>query len=79
MIGETNKENGCRIFCIFFENKISGYNNEVKENAKDILKQIAKIGETGDYYNSNSLNSLFRIFDKISNSIQTNYKLKLNK
>lgn len=74
---DEKKGNGCRIFCIFFENKIPGFNNEVEGNAKDILKQIAKLGETGDYYNSNSLSSLYNIFNKISNSIQTNYKLKL--
>lgn len=74
---DEKKENGCRIFCIFFENEIRGFNYEVKGKAKDILKQIAKLGETGDYHNSNSLNSLYIIFDKISNSIQTNYKLKL--
>ena len=72
MKNEKIRENGCKIFCIYFQ----------RENSKSgaiILKEIAKLGETEDIYNSNSLMSLCEAFNQIADIIQTNYKLKLNK
>lgn len=63
-----------KIFCIFFKND-SSYSSKIGEN---FLKQIAELGGTNDCFNSNSLDGLIKIFDKISDAIQTNYKLKLN-
>ena len=69
------KKENCKIFCIYFKSRLY-YSSEEGEN---ILKEIAQIGGTNDYYNSDSLESLCNTFNKISDAIQTNYKLKLNK
>jgi hypothetical protein len=63
-----------KIFCIFFKNNRSYYSKE----GGDFLKKIAEIGGTNDYFTSNSLESLIETFNKISDAIQNNYKLKLN-
>lgn len=73
MINEKNKENGCKIFCIYFQ---SNWGEE--QEAKDTLKKIAKCGNTEDYFQSTSLDSLYQTFDKISNYIQNKFVLKLN-
>ena len=63
-----------KIFCIYFMNDSSIFS----QKGGDLLKKIAELGGTDDYFNSNSLESLVDIFNKISDAIQTNYKLKLN-
>ena len=73
MINEKNKEDGCRIFCIYFKRK----NNF--EKGEKILKEIAELGQTEHHYNSNSLNDLCQTFNLINEAIQTNYKLQLKK
>ena len=70
------KNERCKIFCIYFKHNID---SKDLEYAGDLLKKIAKIGKTNDYYKSNSLESLYETFNKISDAIQTNYKLKLDK
>ena len=75
MKNEKKRENRCKIFCIYFERQ----NKDSKEKAEKTLKEIAKLGETEDIYNSNSLLSLCEVFNQIADIIQTNYKLKLNK
>lgn len=77
MIKEKDQDNGLRIFCIFFQNKVKGFIKEVKGDSKFILNQIANLGETKQYYNSDSLSSLFNIFSRISNTIQNNYRLEI--
>ena len=72
MKNEKIRENGCKIFCIYFKR------GKRKEGEK-LLKEIAKLGETEDIYNSDSLISLCEVFSQIADIIQTNYKLKLNK
>jgi len=67
------KEKKYMIFCIFFKRKDS-----YSKKGDDLLKKIAEIGGTDDYFNSNSLESLCETFNKISNAIQINIKLKLN-
>ena len=69
---EKKRENGCKIFCIYFGGRW-------KKKGEQNLKEIAKLGETGDIYNSNSLMSLCEVFNQIADIIQTNYKLKLSK
>ena len=73
MKNEKIRENGCKIFCIYFTNE------RYKERGERYLKEIAKLGETGDIYNSDSLKSLCNVFNQIADIIETNYKLKLNK
>ena len=79
----------CKIFCIYFkpENTERPNNNifsiffRSKNDEKwteDLLREIAKIGGTENYFNSNSLANLCETFGKISDAIQINYKLKLN-
>jgi len=65
----------CKIFCIYFKRESS---RPRAKKADDLLKDIAKLGGTNDYFNSNSLESLCETFYKISDAIQTSYKLKLN-
>ncbi len=62
----------CKIFCIYFKQE-----DYTDNSAEDLLREIAKIGGTDNYFNSNSLESLCETFDKISDAIQTSYKLKL--
>ncbi len=73
MINEKDKENGCRIFCIYFKQK----NNVYDEYGEKILKEIAELGRTEHHYNSNSLIDLCKTFNLINEAIQTNYKLQL--
>ena len=73
---EKKKENGCKIFCIYFQNDEKKYDfGKWKGKAQDILKTIANLGETKDYYNSRNLDSLYTSFDKISDAIQNNFTL----
>jgi len=77
MINEKNKENGCKIFCIYFKNKENRFASN--EGGEKILKEIAELGQTEHHYNSNSLIDLCNIFNLINEAIQTDYKLKLKK
>jgi hypothetical protein len=72
---ESIRENGCKIFCIYFQHS----SEKSKKKGEQNLKEIAKLGEPKDIYNSNSLLSLCEVFNKIADIIETNYKLKLNK
>ena len=71
MKSEDNRDNGCKIFCIYFKRN----KNNLGEK---ILKKIAKLGHTEKIYNSDSLFSLCNVFNEID-IMQTNYTLKLNK
>jgi hypothetical protein len=62
-----------KIFCIYFKNDSTIFS----QKGGDLLKKIAELGGTDDYFNSDSLESLYNTFDKISDAIQTSYKLKL--
>ena len=66
---EKNKQYGCKIFCVFFQN----YN--VNES-KNTLERIANIGKTEHYLPANSLDSLYNTFNNISNTIQKTFVLK---
>ncbi len=53
-----------KIFCIYFKRESS-----IAKNAKNLLKEIAKLGGTNNYFNSNSLGNLCETFYKISDAI----------
>ncbi len=77
MINEQ-RENGCKVFCIYFNNKEDKYNfGKCKGKSNQILEEIARLGGTEQCYNSSSLIELYQVFDKINEAIETNYKLKL--
>ena len=63
-----------QIFCIYFKQESSR-----AKRAENLLEEIAKIGGTDNYFNSNSLESLYETFYKISDAIQINYKLVFRK
>lgn len=80
MKNEKNKENGLKIFCIFFKNNEEKYDfGNWKGKAEINLQEIAEYGNTQHFYNSNSLITLYNTFGAINEAIQVNYKLKLNK
>ncbi len=77
---EKNKDNGCRIYCIYFENQGTGYRNEIKGDPYSILEKISNLGgNNGIIYKSNNLKRLIDAFTDISDAIETNFKLKLKK
>lgn len=79
MKNEKNFENKCKIFCIFFKNNEKKYDFGKWEGKAEInLQEIAQKGGTNQYYTSNSLEELYKTFGTINETIQTNYKLKLN-
>ncbi len=61
-----------KILCIYFKRE------NTRKCAEYLLREIAGIGGTDNYFNFNSLASLCETFDQISDAIQTSYKLKLN-
>ena len=71
------KKEKCKIFCIYFKQEFSIFSSVFNTKAENLLREIAKIGGTDNYFNSNSLESLCDTFDRISDAIQTSYKLKL--
>ena len=80
MINEKNREYGCKIFCIYFKNKEEKYDfGNWKGKAEINLQEIAKEGDTGNYYLSDSLEELHKVFGIINEAIKINYQLKLNK
>ncbi len=68
----------CKIFCIYFKPENNIISSLFEKQAQDLLREIAIIGGTENYFNSNSLANLCETFGKISDAIQINYKLKLN-
>ena len=77
---EKAKENGAKIFCIYFQNKESKYDfGDIKGKSLEMLNEISKLGETKEVYDSDSLESLFKAFSRINEAIETNYRLKLKK
>ena len=75
MMIENKKENGVKIYCIYFKNT---YEND-NLDASSILEDIVTKGGTDIVYTSDSLESLCKVFDRINEAIETNYRLKLNK
>ena len=59
---EKNKKYGCRIFCVCLPNDF--YDD------KTSFEKIAEFGGTKHCLNANSLESLYRIFNEISDTIQ---------
>ena len=78
MKNEKKKENRCKIFSIYFKNNEEQYEfGEIKGKSEEMLQKIAQLGGTERCYNSNNLKELCNVFNKISDAIETNYKLKL--
>ncbi len=77
---ERQIENGCKIFSILFKNNDSSYEfGNFAGKAEIILKKIAELGETKDYYTSENLQELTNVFREINEVIKNNFGLKLNK
>ena len=77
---EKAKENGAKIFCIYFRNKEDNYDfGEIKGKSLEMLNEIAKLGGTNKVFNTDSLQSLCDTFYRINEAIETNYRLKLKK
>ena len=77
---ENSKENGAKIFCIYFYNKEETFEfGEYKGKSSEIVNEIAVLGGTRKVYKSDSLKDLCDSFHKINEAIETNYRLKLNK
>lgn len=76
---EKKREDSCRIYCIYFQNKEKIYDfGECKGRSKEILKEIAQIGETKDIFTSDTVDSLCKNFEQISEAIQTNFSIQTN-
>lgn len=77
---ESAKENGVKIFCIYFQNKEPNYDfGKIKGKSLEILNEISKCGGNHEVYTSDSLESLCNVFKKINEAIETNYRLQLKK
>lgn len=80
MESENAKENGAKIFCIYFKNKESRYDfGDFEGKSLEMLNEITKLGGTNEVYYTNSLIRLCNAFIRINEAIETNYRLKLNK
>ena len=76
---EKKREDSCRIYCIYYKNKEEKYDcGECKGRAEEILKEIARIGETKDIFTSDNVVSLCKNFEQISEAIQTNFSIQTN-
>jgi len=76
---EKKREDNCRIYCIYFQNKEKKYDfGKFKGRAEEMLKEIAKIGETKDIFTSDTVDSLCKNFEQISEAIQTNFSIQTN-
>ena len=76
---EKKREDNCRIYCIYFQNKEEIYDfGKFKGRAEEMLKEIAKIGETKDIFTSDTVVSLCKNFEQISEAIQTNFSIQTN-
>ena len=76
---EKKLENGCKIFTILFKNKESIYEfSNFAGNSENIVKEIAKLGETRNYYTSENLIELIDVIKNINDVIKNNFGLKLN-
>lgn len=78
MVNEKNEPKGLKIYCVYFENKNPIYNGDSDDDPKNILKQIAILGGTQDFYMADSLKSLHMAFINISNAVEINVKLAHN-
>ena len=79
MMIKKKREDICCIYCIYFKNKEKKYDcGECKGRAEEILKEIDRIGETKDIVTSDTVYSLCKNFEKISEAIQTNFSIQTN-
>ena len=77
---ENSLENGAKIFCVYFHNLEQRYDfGKIKGQSSEILNQIAKIGGTKQFYDSDTLQGLCKTFDIINEAIETDYGLRFIK
>ena len=77
---EKARENGVKIFTVYFNNKDEQYDfGEMKGKSQEILEEISKLGGTKKVYYSDSLKSLCDAFYKINEAIESTTRLKLKK
>lgn len=77
---EKARENGVKIFTVYFHNKDEQYDfGEMKGKSQEILEEISKLGGTKKVYYSDSLKSLCDAFYKINEAIESTTRLKLKK
>ena len=76
---EKKMEKCCKIYTILFKNNDNKYEfGKVQGKAEEILKKIAELGGTDQFYTSENLEELTRAFALINKSIKNNFGLKLN-
>ena len=77
---EKARENGVKIYTVYFHNKDEVYDfGEMQGKSQEILEEISKLGGTNKVYYSDSLMSLCDAFYKINEAIETSTRLKLKK
>jgi hypothetical protein len=77
---ENARENGAKIYCVYFHNKEETYDfGEMQGKSLEILDEISKLGGTNKVYQSDSLKSFCDAFKKINEAIENNSRLKLKK
>lgn len=77
MESEKKYKNETQIYCIHFKNNDPQYEfGEFKGKSEEILRSIARIGGTYDFYTADSLSELYDCFNSISDAIQSNYSLE---
>ena len=77
---EKARENGVKIYTVYFHNKEESYDfGEMEGKSKEILEEISKLGGTNKVYCSDSLISLCDAFNLINEAIENTTRLKLKK
>ena len=77
---EKARENGVKIYTVYFHNKDEQYDfGDMKGKSQEILTEISGLGGTNKVYYSDSLTSLCDAFNKINEAIEITTRLKLKK
>ena len=77
---EKARENGVKIYTVYFHNKDEQYDfGDMKGKSQEILNEISRLGGTNKVYYSDSLTSLCDAFNKINEAIEITTRLKLKK
>lgn len=77
---EKARENGVKIYTVYFHNKEKSYDfGEMEGKSQEILEEISKLGGTNKVYCSDSLKSLYDAFNLINDAIENTTRLKLKK
>ena len=77
---EKARENGVKIYTVYFNNKDEKYDfGEMEGKSQEILEEISILGGTNTVYYSDSLKSLCGAFYLINEAIESTTRLKLKK